>query len=80
MKKDNQNILRDAAQLQTQLRHYEGLQETRLTLLKMRPVARANWIGLAVAYHLNGNLAEAKVLLDNFMKTLKVRPFLKSYG
>ncbi|TFY68467.1 hypothetical protein EVG20_g3546 [Dentipellis fragilis] len=58
--KDNINILRDAAHLQTQLRQYEHLVETRHTLLQLRPSLRQNWMALAVAYHLNGNLADAK--------------------
>ncbi|EEB88275.1 hypothetical protein MPER_13973, partial [Moniliophthora perniciosa FA553] len=58
--KENLNILRDAAQLQTHLRLYDALVETRHTLLKMRPMLRQNWVALALAYHLNGNQVEAK--------------------
>ncbi|KAF9255052.1 N-terminal acetyltransferase A, auxiliary subunit [Marasmius fiardii PR-910] len=72
--KENLNILRDAAQLQTHLRLYDGLVETRFKLLKMRPMMRQNWIALAVAYHLNGNLSEAKKVLENYEKTLKNLP------
>ena len=69
---ENLNILRDAAHLQTQLRIFDGLVETRHTLLKLRPALRQNWIGLAVAYHLNGNLSEAKRVLEIYESTLKV--------
>ncbi|KAG6836733.1 hypothetical protein H0H93_004139 [Arthromyces matolae] len=69
--KDNINILRDAAQLQTQLRHYDSLVETRHTLLKIRPTLRQHWIALAVAYHLNGNLSEARKTLEHYELTLK---------
>jgi peptide alpha-N-acetyltransferase len=69
---ENLNILRDAAQLQTQLRIYDGLVETRHTLLKIRPAMRQHWIALAVAYHLNGNLPEAKKVLELYESTLKV--------
>ncbi|KAJ7336280.1 NMDA receptor-regulated protein 1-domain-containing protein [Mycena albidolilacea] len=72
--KENLNILRDAAQLQTQLRIYDGLVETRHTLLKIRPAMRQHWIALAVAYHLNGNLQEAKQVLDLYEATLKNVP------
>ncbi|KAJ7857249.1 NMDA receptor-regulated protein 1-domain-containing protein [Mycena olivaceomarginata] len=72
--KENLNILRDAAQLQTQLRIYDGLVETRHTLLKIRPAMRQHWIALAVAYHLNGNLQEAKKVLDLYEATLKNVP------
>jgi len=65
------NILRDAAHLQTQLRLFDGLVETRYTLLKLRPNLRQNWIALAVAYHLNGNLAEAKKVLEQYERILK---------
>ena len=68
------NILRDAAHLQTQLRLYDGLVETRHTLLRLRPQLRQNWIALAVAYHLSGNLAEAKSVLEQYERIVKVRP------
>jgi N-alpha-acetyltransferase 15/16, NatA auxiliary subunit len=67
------NILRDAAHLQTQLRFYDGLVDTRFLLLKLRPNLRQNWIGLALAYHLNGNLGEAKKVLEQYERSLKVR-------
>lgn len=66
------NILRDAAHLQTQLRQFDGLVDTRHTLLKIRPNLRSNWIGLAVAYHLNGNLPETKKTLEHYETILKV--------
>ncbi|KAJ7135988.1 NMDA receptor-regulated protein 1-domain-containing protein [Mycena epipterygia] len=72
--KENLNILRDAAQLQTQLRIYDGLVETRHTLLKIRPAMRQHWIALAVAYHLNGNLTEAKKVMEHYEATLKNVP------
>ena len=67
------NILRDAAHLQTQLRLYDGLVDTRFLLLKLRPNLRQNWIGLALAYHLNGNLADARKVLEQYERSLKVR-------
>ena len=69
---ENLNILRDAAQLQTQLRIFDGLVETRSTLLRLRPNVRQHWVGLAVAHHLNGNLTEARKILENYQRTLKV--------
>ncbi|PSR74379.1 hypothetical protein PHLCEN_2v9887 [Hermanssonia centrifuga] len=72
--KENLNILRDAAHLQTQLRQYDGLVETRHTLLRLRPNLRQNWIGLATAYHLNDNLTEAKKVLEHYEMTLKNIP------
>ncbi|OBZ77517.1 N-alpha-acetyltransferase 16, NatA auxiliary subunit [Grifola frondosa] len=72
--KENLNILRDAAHLQTQLRIFDGLVETRHTLLRLRPTLRQNWVGLSVAYHLNGNLSEAKKVLEHYEMTLKNVP------
>lgn len=66
--------MRDAAQLQTQLRIYDGLVDTRYTLLRLRPNLRQHWIALAVAHHLNGNLIEAKKILEHYERTLKVSP------
>ena len=62
------NILRDAAHLQTQLRLFDSLVETRHTILKLRPTLRQHWIALTVAYHLNGNLSEAKRTLEHYEK------------
>ena len=70
---ENMNLLRDSAQLQTQLRLFENLVDTRHTILKLRPGQRQNWVGLAVAHHLNGNTAEAKKILDHYHSSLKVR-------
>ncbi|CAK5272671.1 unnamed protein product [Mycena citricolor] len=71
---ENMNILRDAAHLQTQLRLYDGLVETRHAILKSRPNLRQHWVGLAVAHHLNGNLADAKKVLDYYEGSLKNIP------
>ncbi|KAG9017506.1 hypothetical protein FRB90_001015 [Tulasnella sp. 427] len=72
--KDNINILRDSAQLQAQLRQYEALQETRLSLLRLRPNVRLGWVGLAVAYHLNNKIPEARTVLQQYLKTVKGVP------
>ncbi|RPD56962.1 NMDA receptor-regulated protein 1a [Lentinus tigrinus ALCF2SS1-7] len=72
--KENMNILRDAAHLQTQLRQYDHLVETRHTLLRLRPQLRQNWIALAVAYHLSGNLTEAKAVLEQYERIIKNVP------
>ena len=71
---ENLNILRDAAHLQTQLRIYDALVDTRHTLLKLRPALRQNWVALAVAHHLNGNLIETKNVLEQYERVLKVSP------
>jgi peptide alpha-N-acetyltransferase len=69
---DNQNLLRDAASLQIQLRVFDGLVDSRHNLTRLRPNLRSNWIGLAVAYHLNGDLAEAKRVMEHYFRILKV--------
>lgn len=77
--KDNFNILRDTAVLQTQTRQFEGLVETRHNLLRLRPYNRHHWVGLAVAYQLNGNLDEAKQVLEHIEGFLRVRVFISFY-
>ncbi|KAF8328455.1 NMDA receptor-regulated protein 1a [Cantharellus anzutake] len=72
--KDNLNILRDAAHMQTQLRHFDQLVETRQTLLKYRANLRQSWIALALAYHLNGKLDFAKKVLEQYEATVKDVP------
>jgi hypothetical protein len=71
---ENLNILRDSAHLQTQLRLFEALVETRHTLLRLRPNLRQNWVALAVAYHLNGEVDEARKVLERYESILKVFP------
>ena len=66
------NLLRDVAQLQVHLGHYDMLQETRWQILKLRPNLRQNWIGYAVGCHLNGNLSETIRVLKTYFSTLKV--------
>ena len=46
--------------------------ETRHTLVKLRPALRQHWVALAVAYHLNKNLAEARRTMEHYQRTLKV--------
>ncbi|KAF9559465.1 NMDA receptor-regulated protein 1a [Agrocybe pediades] len=72
--KENLNLLRDSAQLQTQLRLYEALVETRHNILRLRPNQRQNWVALAVAHHLNGNPKEAKMVLEHYQRSLKNVP------
>ncbi|TDL19618.1 N-terminal acetyltransferase A auxiliary subunit [Rickenella mellea] len=72
--KENLNLLQDAANLQTQLRLFDSLQETRHTILRLRPNVRRNWVALAVAYHLGGNLEDARNVLEQYARTLKNIP------
>ncbi|KAF8508577.1 NMDA receptor-regulated protein 1-domain-containing protein [Hysterangium stoloniferum] len=72
--KENMNLLRDAAQLQVHLRLFESLKETRWQILKLRPNLRQNWVGYAVACHLNGDLEETKSVLKTYFSTLKNIP------
>ncbi|CDF40167.1 unnamed protein product [Chondrus crispus] len=69
--KDNQQILRDLALLQIQIRDYEGLEDTRRTLLTVRPSQRHNWIGFALSFHLLDNYSMAVSVLDTYRETLK---------
>ncbi|CAE6534150.1 unnamed protein product [Rhizoctonia solani] len=71
---DNMNILRDAAQLQMQLRQFDQLVQTRHTLLSLRPTMRQSWIALAVAYQMNGDLEKANKVLVNYKSMLKNVP------
>ncbi|KAI8988124.1 NMDA receptor-regulated protein 1-domain-containing protein [Mycotypha africana] len=50
--KNDINILRDYAVLQTQLRQYDALVETRTKLLESKPSNPPFWLGLAIAYQL----------------------------
>ncbi|KAL7276124.1 hypothetical protein RUND412_000887 [Rhizina undulata] len=68
---ESQQILRDLALLQIQMRDYHGYIESRKSILQGRPQLRQNWTALAIAYHLAGNYAEAEKVLNTFEETLK---------
>ncbi|CAH9092049.1 unnamed protein product [Cuscuta epithymum] len=67
---DNIEILRDLSLLQAQMRDLTGFVETRLQLLTLKPNHRMNWIGFAVAQHLNSNGSKAVDILDAYEGTL----------
>ncbi|XVE88962.1 hypothetical protein DITRI_Ditri19aG0112000 [Diplodiscus trichospermus] len=68
---DNIEILRDLSLLQAQMRDLTGFVETRQQLLHLKPNHRMNWIGFAVAHHLNSNCAKAVEILEAFEGTLE---------
>lgn len=71
---DSQQIQRDLALLQVQMRDYAGFAATRRVILTARPNSRQNWTALAVALHLNGELASAEDVLVKYEETLKQPP------
>ncbi|EST06505.1 Tetratricopeptide TPR2 [Kalmanozyma brasiliensis GHG001] len=70
----NVNLLRESAFLQLQLRNYPPMVENRLTLLRMQPHLRMNWIGLAVAHHLAGSLDAAVRVLEGYENVMRDIP------
>ncbi|KAJ4952475.1 hypothetical protein NE237_029307 [Protea cynaroides] len=68
---DNLEILRDLSLLQAQMRDLAGFIETRQQLLTLKPNQRMNWIGFAVAHHLNSNGAKAIEILEAYEGTLE---------
>jgi len=71
---DSQQIQRDLAILQIQMRDYQGYVQSRFVMLKARPHMRQNWTALAVAYHLEGNLQQAEHILTTFEKSVTTTP------
>lgn len=71
---DSVQILRDMAQLQVQMRDYQGMVQTRRALLQGKPQYRLNWTALAVALHLSGDLKGAENVLHKYEETLKQAP------
>jgi N-alpha-acetyltransferase 15/16, NatA auxiliary subunit len=67
---DNQQILRDLALLQVQIRDYEGFEESRRKLLTVRPSQRNNWIGVAISFHLQGNYEQAIKVLQSYQDSI----------
>ncbi|EEF44685.1 NMDA receptor-regulated protein, putative [Ricinus communis] len=68
---DNIEILRDLSLLQAQIRDLAGFVETRQQLLTLKPNHRMNWIGFAVAHHLNSNASKAVDILEAYEGTLE---------
>ena len=71
---ESQQIQRDLAILQIQIRDYQGHVQSRFAMLKARPQLRQSWTALAVAYHLAGNLTEAEKILTTYEESLKTPP------
>ncbi|KAI1007380.1 N-alpha-acetyltransferase 15, NatA auxiliary subunit [Podosphaera aphanis] len=71
---DSQQIQRDLALLQIQMRDYQGYIVSRKAMVQARPGIRGNWTALAIAYHLNGDLAEAERVMTSYEDTLRTPP------
>ena len=68
---ESQQIQKDLALLQMQMRDYPGYVQSRMAILSQRTGLRQNWTGLAVAQHLAGDLESAETTLTTFEETLK---------
>lgn len=67
---DNQQILRDLALLQVQIRDYEGFEESRRKLLTLKPNQKSNWLGVAISFHLQKNYGKTAEVLQSYLDTL----------
>ncbi|RLV95265.1 N-terminal acetyltransferase A complex subunit NAT1 [Spathaspora sp. JA1] len=67
----NKPILRDLSFMQSQIRDYKNLKESRQLYLEHQPGYRANWTGLAVAQHLNKEYHGAVSTLDKIEHIIK---------
>lgn len=71
---ESQQIQKDLALLQIQMRDYQGYVQSRRAILQQRTAFRQNWTALAVAQHLAGDLVDAERTLTTFEETLKSTP------
>ncbi|CCG84078.1 protein of unknown function [Taphrina deformans PYCC 5710] len=71
---DNLVVLRDLAVIQSQLRIYPGLIETRRNLMVRQPDIRGQHTAYAVAYHLDGDYTNALKILAEYDEKLLVKP------
>jgi tetratricopeptide (TPR) repeat protein len=67
-------IQRDLANLQIQMRDYQGYIQSRKSMLQQKPGFRQNWTALAIAHHLAGNYEDAENVLTTYEDTLKQKP------
>ncbi|ORX62151.1 N-terminal acetyltransferase A, auxiliary subunit [Hesseltinella vesiculosa] len=72
--KNDVNILRDFAILQTQLRQYDSVIDSRSQLVQHRPTHPPHWLGLTVAYQLAGKPDKALTVLKSHEEALKDMP------
>lgn len=66
---ENPQILRDMAASCVFLRDYRGLHEVRRVMLTSKPNFANNWVGLAQAHQLAGNVPLALAVLDQYEAT-----------
>ncbi|KAL0249414.1 hypothetical protein GEMRC1_004646 [Eukaryota sp. GEM-RC1] len=67
----NAQVLKDTALLQTHLREYSDLVETRRTMLTENPRPSSHWYAFAVAHDLAGNASSAADVLNDFFESVK---------
>ncbi|KAL0472616.1 NMDA receptor-regulated protein 1 domain-containing protein [Neurospora intermedia] len=67
---ESQQIQRDLAVLQVQIRDYQGYVQSRFAMLKAKPHLRQNWTALAIAYQLEGSLEQAENILTTYEKSM----------
>lgn len=67
---ENLQILRDLSMLQIQMRDLPGFAATRNNILSLKPNGKMNWLALALANHLNGDLRGAISIIDIYLGTL----------
>ena len=67
-------IQRDLALLQMQMRDYQGYIQSRRAILTARSGLRQNWTALAIAQHLAGELVDAERTLSAFEDTIRTAP------
>lgn len=67
-------IQRDLANLQIQMRDYQGYVQSRKSMLQQKPGFRQNWTALAIAHHLAGSYEDAENVLTTYEDTLKQKP------
>lgn len=67
----NKPILRDLSLMQTQIRDYKNLRDSRQAYLESQPGYRANWTAVAVAHHLNKDYRSAVATLTKIEGIIK---------
>ncbi|PKI82411.1 hypothetical protein MVES1_003365 [Malassezia vespertilionis] len=67
----NINLVRESAYMYMQLRQYAPLIEARLSLLRVQPYLRVNWIGLAVAHDVAGSKKQAARVLAAYESAVR---------
>lgn len=71
LKPDNLQILKDLAVLQTQIKDFNGLLQSREKILFLKPTVPQHWVAFSIAYYLKGDYSHASKVIDTLQTSVE---------